>query len=99
MKRKERFMANWEVEKKINLGDMLTVAGMFFTMVIFVGAGWVEINQRIDGVAGRVAIQENMIVNVKAEMAYDRANERQQFEQIITEIRLLRNEIREKADK
>lgn len=89
----------WIIEKKINLGDVLTVASMFTTMLIFIGTGWVHLQNRIDTVSARVAINEEISRGLKEEVKRDREISRTQFSEILTEIRLLRREISEKADK
>lgn len=89
----------WRVSKIINLGDMLTIIGLAVSVMGFIYAGYSYNNQQIQIVGERVAVQQARIEQIQANLDRDRIDNKGQFGEILTEIRLLREDIKEKADK
>lgn len=92
-------MADWEIEKKLNLGDLLTMIGMFSAMLIFVGTGWLYIHKRIDSNSKRIEVQEVKISAITDEMRRDRAELLVFLQDLKMEIRRLSDKIDRKVDK
>jgi len=90
---------NWRVSKTINLGDMLTLIGLATSAMYFVYMGYAYNNEQIHSVAEKVAVQQSRIEQMQTNLERDRADNKSQFGEILTEIRLLRTDIKEKADK
>lgn len=89
----------WRVSKIINVGDILAALGIAITVIGFVWAGYTYNNQLIQIVSEKVAVQQSQIAQLQANMDRDRADNKAQFVEILTEIRLLRSDIKDKADK
>ena len=89
----------WRVDRTINLGDMLTLLGMFVTMLAFVGAGWLHLQTRIDGVNNDLKIHAEKIANIEKMAALDREDVQEKFDYIISLLRDVRSEVQMKADK
>lgn len=95
----EMWMSGWEVEKRVNLGDLLTMAGMFCAMLVFVGTGWLYLQSRIDHNAKRIEVHEVRIATLSDEMRRDRQDLKGALMDLRTEIRRLADKIDRKADK
>lgn len=89
----------WRVSKIINVGDILAAFGIAVTVIGFVWAGYTYNNQLIQVVSEKVAVQQSQIAQLQTNMDRDRADNKAQFVEILTEIRLLRSDIKDKADK
>lgn len=91
--------STWIVEKKVNLGDILTMMIMFTGMLVFVGTGWMYLNNRIDTNAERIAIHNVRITALHDEMRRDRQDLKSALMDLRLEIRRLGDKIDQKQDK
>lgn len=89
----------WSVSKTINVGDIIAALGIAITVIGFVWAGYTYNNQLIQAVSEKVAVQQSQILQLQTNMDRDRADNRSQFGEILTELRLLRQDLKDKADK
>lgn len=89
----------WTVERRINLGDLLSMVAMFSGMLVFVGSGWLYLHQRIDTTDRDVAVTKVEITHIKDEMSKDRAEVKDAIVDLKNEVRRMTDKMEQKADK
>lgn len=89
----------WQVEKKINLGDILTIAGMMSAVLLFVGAGWLYLHEENVQQDRRILLNETQITNLRREQENYQSLIVGRFDRIENILEKLNDKLDKKADK
>lgn len=92
-------MAGWSVNRQINLGDMLAMAGMCATILSCAFGGYLYLSGRIDDNDKVDIVQTVQIENMEKRYADGQASIEKALAALSTDIRDLRKDINEKQDK
>lgn len=95
----ENMGQGWHIDKGV---DVSLISSVFISAVAAILAtvkGWMYIHDRIRETEKVQALLGQEIRAIKETHEQDRADNKAQFREILTEIRLLRTDIKEKADK
>lgn len=89
----------WQIEKKINLGDILTIAGMMSAVLLFVGAGWLYLHEENVQQDERILLNETQITNLRREQENYQSLIVGRFDRIENILEKLNDKLDKKADK
>ncbi len=95
----ENMGQGWHIDKGV---DISLISSVFISAVAAILAtvkGWMYIHDRIRETEKVQALLGQEIRTIKETHEQDRADNKAQFREILTEIRLLRTDIKDKADK
>lgn len=88
-----------EVESKINIGDILTMLGIFGAVVVISFGVWRELYDRTANNGNRITIVEKEIIDLRREADRDRSEIKEDLGEIKEGIKEVRQTLSRKADK
>lgn len=88
-----------EVDNTINIGDMLTMVGIFSAVVVISFGVWRDLYDRTNSNYHKLVVVENEISNMKLQAQIDRRDIKDSLKEIKLGITNVRNLIDKKADK
>lgn len=89
----------WQIEKRINLGDIFTLVGISIAMLTFVGSGWLYLYNRVDKNTDDIRIIHYQVDTIRDEMRKDRQDIKEDLNEIKASIRVVSDKLDNKADK
>ena len=95
----EKRILGMVVENKINMGDILTILGIFFFVVVISFGVWRELYDRTNHNETRIVVVEQEVINMKKQAEIDRADIKDDLNDIKNGIRNVQDQLNTKADK
>lgn len=89
----------WHVERRINLGDIFTMLGMFLGILAFVGTGWLYLYKRVDVNTTDIILIKYEQATIREEMRRDRQDIKDDLDEIKQGLRDVSKKLDQKADK
>lgn len=89
----------WKVEKRVNLGDILTMLGMMSSLLVFVGVGWLYLHTENARQDERITIVETRQTDIRREIDKNQQQVLYRFDHLEALIGKVDDKLDKKADK